>query len=158
MDSIVSSRVHFRCQDLSTGQPTSLPTVLRISLNPGSHVSQTFFINWNKGLILFTGFWEFFHTRTTLELDFYVKGWPSDTHWMFSQYIHVWMLCLVRYKHLTLNIFYCLFFILLVHRVSAKSSKSVSSFSVVSLTSFLSFIMFAWYSMTKTTPDLWQKI
>lgn len=34
MDSIVSSRVHFRCQDL--------PTVLQVSLNPGSYVSQTF--------------------------------------------------------------------------------------------------------------------
>jgi len=73
MDSIVSSRVHFRCHDLSNGQPTSLPTVLQISLNPGSYVSQTFIIEMR--FLFHSGvFGSFFHTRTTLELDFYVKG------------------------------------------------------------------------------------
>lgn len=72
MDSIVSSGVHFTCQDRSNGQPASLPTVLQISLNPGSYVSQTFIteirLYFNHG---FLGV--FFHTRTTLEPDFYVK-------------------------------------------------------------------------------------
>lgn len=144
MDSIVSSGVHFRCQDRSNGQPASQPTVLQISLNPGSYVSQTFIIEIR--FLFYSGvLGSFFHTRTTLELDFFVKGWPSATHWMLDKYNqYTWMDALP---------FYCLYYILLVHRVSAKSSKSVSSFSVVSLTSFLSFIMFAWYSMTKTTPS-----
>ena len=65
MDSIVSSRVHFRCQDL--------PTVLQVSLNPGSYVSQTFIIEMR--FLFHSGvFGSFFHTRTTLERDFSVKG------------------------------------------------------------------------------------
>lgn len=71
MDSIVSSRVHFRCQYRSNRQPT-LPTVLQTSLNPGSYVSHTFIIE--TRFLFYSGVsGSFFHTRTTLELDFYVK-------------------------------------------------------------------------------------
>ena len=91
MDSIVSSGVHFRCQDRSNGQPASQPTVLQISLNPGSYVSQTFIIEIR--FLFYSGvLGSFFHTRTTLELDFFVKGWLSATHWMLDKYNqYTWM-------------------------------------------------------------------